>query len=317
MATKKQPKKKAYPPLAVRLKKKQQAEDAKAMREAEEAIAKAKGLDKPVKAPPRARPPTRADEAKADRQSGSLGAAIDQFISAHGPGKDDIGDGEAAVVADFLQPYVERLKKLERRLPDFPETSDLPWWEVESAVLDISDPRTINKVGVAFGIDRHRMYEMSKKRKWKDRRKVLQELRSRKSTMKALAEPVQIISGNGTSLQAKGPDAEDRKFVKLVEDCITVFTEGMKQGMVEFKTARDLDTLMRLMHFLEGKADKIEEQRTRVSPAQFKEIVAEVVKQTRFSPAAAGVVVDADYEIIGDEPNAVADVGLQAIPGRV
>ena len=28
--------------------------------------------------------------------------------------------------------------------------------------------------------------------------------------------------------------------------------------------------------------------------------MAEVVKQTRFSPAAAGVVIDADYELVGD-----------------
>ena len=292
-------KRKPYPPLAIRLKKEQEAKDAKAMRES---VSQGYADRKAVNATKVAK--------KADKKSGSLASALDDFITKHGADADDVGDGEAQIVAEFLRPYVERLKKLERNLPPFPDQSDFPWWDVESAVLDVSDPRTINKVGVSFGIDRHRIYSMSKHRRWKQRREVLQELRARKSTMAALAEPVQIISGNGQSLAATGQDAEEAEFVGLVESCIKVFTAGLKNGMVRFTSARDLDTLMRLMHFLKGKAEKIEEQRHRISPSQFRQIVAEVAAATRFSPRMAGVVVDASYEIIGEG----AEVEMQALP---
>lgn len=301
----KKPKKKRYEPLAVRLKKAQQAEDAKKVREAEkQAKAEKKAERETVKA------------AKADAESGSLGAALSRFIEHHGPDADKIGDGEAAVVADFLRPYVDRLKKLERNLPEFPAQSDLPWWDVESAVLDVNEPRTINKIGESFGLDRHRIYEMSKKRKWKERRAVLQELQARKSTMAALAQPTQIITGNGKSLSKDSKeDAEEKKFVSLVEDCISVFNEALKNGMIRMTSTRDLDTLMRLLHFLKGKAEKIEERRHRVTPDQFKEIVAEVAKQVRWSPAAAGVVLDADYEIVGDldEMPGISDAEFETV----
>lgn len=292
-------KRKRYPPLAIRLKKEQEAKDAKAMRES---ISEGYAERKAAHATKVAK--------KADKKSGSLASALDDFITKHGADADSVGDGEAQIVAEFLRPYVERLKKLERNLPPFPDQSDFPWWDVESAVLDVSDPRTINKVGLSFGIDRHRIYSMSKHRRWKERRAVLQELRARKSTMAALAEPVQIISGNGQSLAATGEDVEEKEFVGLVESCIKVFTAGLKNGMVRFTSARDLDTLMRLMHFLKGKAEKIEEQRHRISPAQFREIVAEVAAATRFSPRMAGVVLDASYEIIGEG----AEVEMQALP---
>lgn len=295
----KKPKRKSYPPLAVRLKKAQAAKDAKAMRESA-----------PQRRVEKAAAKVEREGQKADKTSGSFGAALDKFIGEHGADKDAIGDGEAQVVANFLRPYVENLKKLERHLPEFPDASDIPWCDVESAVLDPSDPRTVAKIATQFNIDRHRAYEMSKKRKWKERRAVLRQLRARKTTMKALAEPVQIISGNGKSIAATGQDAEEKQFVTLVENCISVFTEALNDGLVRFTSARDLDTLMRLMHFLKGKADKIAEQRHRVTPAQFREIVAEVVAQTRFSPRMAGVVLDADYEVIGDEDEAE----LEALP---
>ncbi len=241
------------------------------------------------------------DEKKLDAESGSFAAAVLTFLDHHGPGATKVDDGQASIVADFLRPYLEQLKATERNLPDFVSLSNVPWAEVEAAVLDVNEHRTINKVCEDFGVTRHRAYEMSKQRKWTERRAILQNLRARKTTMEALAAPVQIMAGDGKSLQAKGEDAEEQRIVELVEDCIRVFTKSLENGHIQFTSANDLNTLTRLLHFLKGKAERIEERRTRISPADFKKIVREVARQTRFDAELAGVVRDADYVVVGDE----------------
>jgi hypothetical protein len=79
----------------------------------------------------------------------------------------------------------------------------------------------------------------------------------------------------------------------------------MHAGIVEFKNARDIDILVRLMHFVEGKADKIEEKRHRITVEDLQKVAAVSAKRHNWSPEMAGVVSDAEFTVVdGDVPKA-------------
>ncbi len=238
--------------------------------------------------------------------STSLGAALQRFVNKH-----ELTTGEPASIAataEYLRPFLQRLDKVERGLPEFPPNSSLPWSEMESIVLDVEDNRSMRQIAQAYGLDPTHVYEMSRERKWKARRAILRELHARASTVRALAGHTALLAGHGgdpklTELQ------QEEQLCGLVESCIVVFREALKDGQVQFRSARDLDVLARLMAFLKGRADHITETRNRISPEELEAIAAKVAKRTKFSAADVGIVTDAQFTVLGDDEPLLEEVG--------
>ncbi|HET6494971.1 MAG TPA: hypothetical protein VFH61_06365 [Thermoleophilia bacterium] len=238
--------------------------------------------------------------AKIDAESGSLGAALASFIKKLGDERGDVAPDHSVAVAEYLSPYLDRLAKTERGLIPFGPQSTLPWHDIEATVLDVNDNRSLKSIAGAEGVSTELMYEMSKKRKWKPRRAILQELHARRTTVMALSDTTQILAGKKPGSELSIKDLKDEtQFKEIVGECISVFRECMKAGIVEFKSAKDIDVLIRLMHFVEGKADKIEERRHRITVEDLQKIAAVSAKRHNWSPEMAGVVSDADFTVIG------------------
>lgn len=241
------------------------------------------------------------DEVRATKELSkniSLGAALERFIKKH---EDTEGEpGSIAAAAEYLMPYIQQLRKIERDLPAFPPNTTLPWAEIENMVLDVHENRNIKDIAAQFGIEPTHVYEMSRRRKWKARRATLRELQSRESAARALSRHAAILAGDDR-VPAKITDKEQNdQLFGLVQDCVEVFKEALADGQVQLRSARDLDTLVRLMSHLKGIAERKTEVEHRISAEQLDEVVARTMKRMKFSKEDAGIV-DVNYQIIGDD----------------
>lgn len=223
----------------------------------------------------------------------------------------------SAAVAEYLKPYLDQLARVEKDITPFPPNAVLPWPEIESAVMEPGSAESFREVAERYGIKYQYLMALAKGRRWRARRAILQELAARRSTALALADHTALMTGTSATAVSDPLAREEEVLVKMVEDCIRVFDASLKAGHVRFKSARDIDTLMRLLQFLKGKAERIEERRHALSPEMLEGVAAKVMKRLRWSPELAGVVTDVDFTEVKTEaaqPETPADEPATADP---
>ena len=290
-----------YPPLEERLRLEQEAEERRAEKAEKQAVAKADRAER---------------TAKRDVEEGlGLGAALQRISDQHAK-IEGAREDHTAAVAEYLKPYLKKLNALERSMMPFPSNVQIPWADVESDVLDPTSPENIREIGDRYGIDRKALYDMSRKRKWTKRRAIVMELHSRTSTVKAIASTSHaMVGGNGD------PNAtilkEEEMLVGLIQECIKQITESLAAKRIPFRSAGDIDKIVRLLLVVQGKADSIRENRNQITPAEMETIAAKVARNLKVDVALAGIVVptqDAEFEVLDDEPEEAAVVEESAAP---
>lgn len=235
-----------------------------------------------------------AEREKPREEIDGLGASLQRVIAKQ-EGIEGVRGEQSAAVADYLKPYLKRLASLERALPTFPDNALTPWADIESDVLDPTNPETIREVALRYGTDPKHAYLMSRRRKWTKRRAVIMELHARNSTAKALASTTNILAGGDGVSRSLVEDEEE--MVGLVRDCLAGFREAMNGGLIPFRSTGDLDKLIRLMHFVKGRADSIHENRNRIEPKDLEAIASKVARTLRLDSVLSGVVRDAEFEV--------------------
>jgi hypothetical protein len=282
-----------YPPLEERLRLEQEAEARKAENATKAAEAKAARAERTE---------------KRDVQDGlGLGAALQRVAEKQGE-IEVARENHTAAVAEYLKPYLKKLNALERSMRPFPSNVQIPWADVESDVLDPTSPENIREIGDRYGIDRKALYDMSKKRKWTKRRAIVMELHSRTSTVKALANSTHAMVGGSGDPGASIVEDEEL-LVGLVKECLNQINTSLAAGLIPFRSAGDVDKIVRLLLVVQGKADSIREHRDQMTPAQMETLAAKVAKNLKVDAALAGIVVptqDAEFEVLDEEPEPAA-----------
>lgn len=243
----------------------------------------------------------RAEQDEVDKGI-DMGAALQRVMDKH-ESIESARENHTAAVSEYLKPYLKKLNALERSMRLFPSNVQIPWADIESDVLDPTSPENIREIGDRFGVDRKALYDMSKKRKWTARRAVVMELYSRTSTVKAIASTSHaMVGGDGNPAASIAEDEE--VLVGLVKTCLGKIAEALNKGTIAFRSAGDIDKIVRLLLVVQGKADSIRENRDRITPAQLETIAAKVAKNLKVDVALAGLVVqprEAEFEVL-DEP---------------
>jgi hypothetical protein len=205
-------------------------------------------------------------------------------------------------VAEYLRPYLKRLTALERSLYEFPANATIPWAEIENEVLDPTSPENIREVGDRYGVEKKALYDMSRKRKWTKRRAVVMELHSRQTTARALASSSHAMVG-GSGRPDETIIEQEEEMLGLVKECIGQIKNSLAAGLIPFRSAGDVDKIVRLLLVVQGKADSIRENRNSLSAADLERIAAKVGKNLKVDAAMAGLVVqEADFDILDEPP---------------
>ena len=247
-------------------------------------------------------------EDEADRRvaarAGSFATVLYEFLKANSATFEGVEEGQepdASAAALYLKEYIETLHNLERGLPPLPSNPDSgPWSLIERDALDVVANEPFNRIAARYGVNENSMYTWSKRRRWKQRRALLLELQARQSTAEALVKHAHAVPSKPAKNRKSDRDEAD-ELQDLVRRCITVFETAMQNGQVQFKTARDMETLIKLLGWLQGRADKIVEHQHHITIQDMEITLTKIVKRMRFTPEMAGVVQTADYTVIGQE----------------
>lgn len=254
-------------------------------------------------------------------RAGSFAAVLYDFLRDNSPNfEEEPGvEPDASAAASYLREYVETLHNLERGLPPLPSAPDAgPWSLVERDALDVSTNEPFSHIAERYGVNVKSLYTWSKKRRWKQRRALLLELQARQSTAAALVKHAQAVPAKPSETDQKSDEDEARELQDLVRRCIRVFEAALENGQVQFKSARDMETLIKLLGWLQGRADKIIEHNHNITVKDLEVVVTRIVKRMNFTPEMAGVVTDADYTLVGQpEPEpAVLESGRGTPPSE-
>jgi hypothetical protein len=239
-------------------------------------------------------------------RAGSFAVALYEFLKANSATFEGVNEDEpvdASAAALYLKEYIETLHNLERGLPPLPSNPDSgPWSLVERDALDVVANEPFKRIGERYGVNEASMYTWSRKRRWKQRRALLLELQARQSTAEALIKHAHAVPAKANK-KKKSDREEADELQDLVRRCITVFEKAMENGQVQFKSARDMETLIKLLGWLQGRADKIVEHQHHITVGDLEKVLTQVVKRMKFTPEMAGVSdpKDAQYTIIGEE----------------
>ena len=208
-------------------------------------------------------------------------------------------DADAAKELDLADPELVALVKehdvLVAGLPPLPSGPRSPKWDqIENALLDPRCNDSIGEIARENGIQENTAYRVSTFRKWMERRRLIQEI-ARKTN--ALAVGQGALGSALVPLTMQSEADQELRMLDMVDRAMRVWDKCLEQGKVQFKSAKDLDTLVRLVAFIQGRAERIIEQRHRLSPKEFEKIVSRVQKRHRWSPEQAGLVRDAEFEV--------------------
>lgn len=237
-------------------------------------------------------------------RAGSFSASLYEFLKQHGSDfteePDQPKDATPAVL--YLREYLETLANLERGLPPLPSMPDSgPWSLIESAALDVVANEPFKQIAARFGVNEKSMYQWSGKRRWKQRRALLLELQARQTSAAALVE-YGNLAGTPTKGELTGSGQsevdEAKELQNLVRRSIAVFEKALENGQVQFKSARDMETLIKLLGWLQGRADKIIEHQHVVTIEDLETTIARVTKRMRFTPEMAGVVREGEFTVL-------------------
>lgn len=238
------------------------------------------------------------EEEIAEQQSElSMASALQRLIERRGV---ETGNPDAVTAAaEYLRPYIERLQIAERGLPPFPENSNINWSLVEFEVLDVEANQSMASIAKRFGITTDQIYGMSRKRRWKARRSILEELQARFSAARILAKQSAVIQGEARPQ----PSEEDIQevFYEILRTNVQVYREMLNEGKIKISGPKDLDTLARLAAFLEGRAERITEERHRISPDILEAMLLRVGEKLNLSAEDIGLV-SAEYEVVEFDP---------------
>ena len=290
-----------YPPLEERERLAREAEEKKAAKEANREERQHRAAIR--------------KEEQAKKDGVGLGAALQRVADKHETITAAREDHSGAV-AEYLKPFLKKLNALEMSVREFPFNTSIPWAEIESDVLDPTSPENIREIGDRYGVEKKALYDMSKKRKWTRRRAIIMELHSRSSTVKAMAGISHaMVGGNGDPQATIAKDEE--MLVVLVKECLLQINNSLAAGLIPFRSAGDVDKIVRLLLVVQGKADSIKEHRNELTPAAMETIAAKVAKNLKVDAALGGLMVieprDAEFEIVKDKPlpETWADAGLE------
>ena len=285
------PEKKKYPNLAERERLAAEAEEQKIEKAEKAEAAKDRAEER------------RQEKAKKDGVG--LGAALQRVADKHETITAAREDHSGAV-AEYLKPYLKKLNALEMSIKEFPMNTSIPWADIESDVLDPTSPENIREVGERYGVERKALYDMSKKRKWTRRRAIVMELHSRSSTVKSMASISHAMVGGNGDPQASVVN-EEELLVGLVNECLNQINVALASGLIPFRSAGDVDKIVRLLLHVQGKVDDTQQERETMTPAMMETIAAKVAKNLKVDAAMAGLVVigpvqEAEFEVVEDEP---------------
>ncbi|WP_342379465.1 AT hook motif domain protein [Myxococcus stipitatus] len=94
----------------------------------------------------------------------------------------------------------------------------------------------------------------------------------------------------------------EARLVAMIDDFLVKFEEALKDGRVRTDSPADVNTLVRLKHFIMGGADSRQEVRNILSLEALQERYARMMRETESAtPAMAGVVIDVRAEEVSNE----------------
>lgn len=195
-----------------------------------------------------------------------------------------------------LQELVEEYKALNEGLGALPSGPRSPDWQrMEAEVLDPQSSASITEIATKYGVQENSAYRVSKMRKWMPRKRLVYRIAQKTSAL-SIGEAASLSAQVPLGMQSQ--EDQELRMLAMVDRAMQVWDKCLDEGKIQFKTAKDLDTLVRLVAFIQGRAERIIEQRHRLSPKDFEKIVARVQKRHRWSPKLAGVVQDAEFTVV-------------------
>jgi hypothetical protein len=213
----------------------------------------------------------------------------------------------AAVVQEYLLPYVRKLSDIEASLPGFRFNTSIPWPDIENDVLDPTNAESMADVARRFGVAVKLVYEMSRRRKWTKRRALLGELHARTSSARAFASAANaMVGGNGNPQETIADDADELAMV--VKEMIAQLRTAVQTGEIPWKSWGDVEKALKVALVVQGRADSIRENRSTVTQKDLEAITRRVVHKLQIDPILAGLQVqEADFEV-ADDPARDPDV---------
>jgi len=216
------------------------------------------------------------------------------------PGEQPVESSASVDLSDpELQALVEEYQALNQGLGVLPSGPRSPDWEaMEGEVLDPLSSASITQIAEKFGVQENSAYRVSKMRKWMQRKQLIHRI-AQKTNSLSIGEAASLSAQVPLGMQSQ--EDQELRMLAMVDRAMAVWDKCLDAGKIQFKTAKDLDTMVRLVAFIQGRAERIIEQRHRLSPKDFEKIVAKVQKRHRWSPKLAGVVQEADFTVLEDE----------------
>ena len=220
----------------------------------------------------------------------SLVGVLARFASENGVGAGDveIEEADASAAAVYLKPYLDNLATLNEKVKPFPTSPRAgPWSAIENEVLDPDCNESVLQVGERHGMSKNHIYRMSGRRLWKERRQVILEIHARQSVAGTLVSTGRVVAPRRKRLSR---EAYEKRVLGLIDRSLEVFERGLESGQVVFKSAKDLDVLVRLAKYVQGEADKIIERRDRVTPEMLMRRTRAIAKSLNLDEQLAGIV---------------------------
>ena len=97
--------------------------------------------------------------------------------------QDDAASDADSIDADTRW-AIDELHRIEADLPEFP-TEGLPWHWVENEILDVRSHLSRAEIMEKYGVGKSQFHVMRQRRKWNERRAVIQQLLARRAAKRA------------------------------------------------------------------------------------------------------------------------------------
>jgi len=238
----------------------------------------------------------------------SFAAVLSDFARRNGVTEEEMDEEatDSSAAAVLLKPYLDKLAEIDKDVKPFPPGSHSgPWAEIEAEVLDPRATESILQIGKRWGMTKRHIYRWSVRRRWGERRQVLLEIQARRTAAASVVESSHPATRARRRARAKW---DEKRVLNIIDRALAVFEEGLENGMVQLRNAKDLDTLVRLAKFVQGEAERIVEQRSTMTARDLAKRVRAVAKSMNVDAALAGVVTDAEFRVVEDEDDAVESV---------
>jgi hypothetical protein len=248
--------------------------------------------------------------------------------------------GDARVTA-----LIEQLAIIEREIPALPIAPRAKLLLMEAEFLSAKTTIWYRDLGQKYGYSRTTVEKRAFERKWGVRRRILRDIFFLTRPKGVIPEGAPIVAlpkppplpprpPQPTPLEGAAPAErparaakmrprdqkqeeadQELRLLQMADNALKVWDEALKSGQIVFRSAKDLDTLVRLVAFIQGRAERIVEQRHRVTPEDYERIVRAVARRHSYTPERIGLVRDAEFtEVAPSRAPADAPVGLQAQP---